>query len=50
VEFTHQEADNAHWWLVDNVQVSAVPIPATLGMFCGGLLALFVFGRRRVIN
>ncbi len=45
--FTHLERDNAHWWLMDNVQVSAVPVPTTIGMFCGGLLALFVFGRRR---
>jgi hypothetical protein len=48
VVFTHLERDNAHWWLMDNVQVSAIPIPATIGMFCGGLLALVVFGRRRV--
>ncbi len=48
VVFTHLESDNAHWWLMDNVQVSAVPIPTTIGMFCGGLLALGIFGRRRI--
>ena len=48
IEFKTRECDDKHWWLMDNVQVSAIPIPTTIGMFCGGLLALFVFGRRRV--
>jgi hypothetical protein len=47
VLFIHKENDNAHWWLMDNVQVSAIPIPATIGLLTGGLLALCFFGRRR---
>jgi hypothetical protein len=50
VEFMTQEHNDKRWWLMDNVQVSAVHIPATIGMFCGGLLALGIFGRRRVVN
>jgi hypothetical protein len=43
-------------WLMDNVQiannvqVSVVPLPTTLGMFCGGLLALYVFRRRAIVE
>jgi len=47
VEFKHQEPDNSHWWLMDNVKVSAVPLPTTGLLFGGGLLALCVFGKRR---
>jgi hypothetical protein len=47
VQFTHLEHDNAHWWLMDNLKLSAVPLPTTLGLFCGGLLALAVSGKRR---
>jgi hypothetical protein len=47
VEFRHQEQDNSHWWLMDNMKVSAVPLPATLVLFGGGLFALVVFGKRR---
>lgn len=50
IEFRTQEHDNKHWWLMDNVQVSVIPIPTTMGMFCGGLLALYVFGRRRTCH
>jgi hypothetical protein len=49
VEFRHMEKDDAHWWLMDNVAVSPVALPTTLGLFCGGLLALCVFGRRRAL-
>lgn len=46
VAFTHQEHDNKHWWLMDNLQVSGVPLPATGGLFCGGLIALYLSGSR----
>ena len=47
VEFKRQEHDNAHWWLMDNLKVSAVPLPTTGVLFGAGLLALCVFGKRR---
>lgn len=48
VEFRHTEKDNAHWWLMDNLKVALVPLPATLALFCLGLIGLLFFGRRRL--
>lgn len=50
VQFIHLEHDNAHWWLMDNLKLSAVPLPTTLGLVCGGLLALFFSGKRRATS
>jgi hypothetical protein len=47
VSFRHGEPDDGHWWLMDNMQVSATPLPATLLLFVGGLIALGLFGKRR---
>jgi hypothetical protein len=49
VEFRHLEKDDVHWWLMDNVQVSAVPLPNTLLLFGGGVIALGIFGKRRFV-
>lgn len=50
VEFKHNEKDDAHWWLMDNMKVSAVHLPSTLLLFSAGLFALCVFGKRRTIR
>lgn len=47
VEFRHLEKDNAHWWLMDNLQVAAVPLPGTIMLVCAGVSGLLIFGRRR---
>jgi hypothetical protein len=49
VEFRHLEKDDVHWWLMDNVQVSVVPLPNTLLLFGGGVIALGIFGKRRFV-
>jgi hypothetical protein len=47
VELTNQEHDNKYWWLMDNMKVSATPLPNTMFLFGGGLIALGLFGKRR---
>lgn len=46
VVFRHQESDNRHWWVMDNLQVSAVPQPTTLILFGSGILILGIFGKK----
>jgi hypothetical protein len=48
VSLRHREHDDQHWWLMDNMKVSATPLPKTMFLFGGGLIALGLFGKRRV--
>ena len=37
VSFRHREHDDQHWWLMDNMKVSATPLPKTMFLFAGGI-------------